>query len=171
MASLLQQGITAFEKGDTASARKLFEQVLQADDENDRALVWLSRVSPPEEKLQLLQRALSLNPANAEAQAALDDLLHAPDSPDASEQGSSGLLKNTRKPFRLADDETPAAPEYESPPSGDNFAELRNASQPVVIRRKTRNRNTEMLPLILIGALSVMAVGGVILLILVMALT
>lgn len=181
MASLLQQGIAAFKNGDTDSARTLFEQVLQIDDENDRALVWLSRVThAPAEQKKLLERALRFNPNNADARSALEQFAAATVAaspvekpvPPAVESPSRGLLKQSRKPFPI--DETDASPPnapMEIPPA-DDLSALRNASVPTdASPSSSRRTSASLLPLILIGALSVTAIGGLLMLIFVLALT
>jgi len=181
MASLLQQGISAFEKGDTETARKLFEQVLQADDQNDRALVWLSRVArTPTERNSLLERALKANPANADARAALQSLSEPTVAvPPAEKKATGGLLKNPGKPFRVspakdAAAESPSAAEpVELPPEPDDFSALRQASAatPASKRPAAKQEPIPLIPAIIIGALGVTAIGGLLLLVLVILLT
>ncbi len=175
MASLLQQGIAAFKNGDTDSARALFEQVLQADDENDRAWVWLSRVAhTPAEQKKLLERALRLNPNNADARAALAEFAAATVEqpvPPAAESPSRGLLKQSRKPFPIDETDAPPPDAHVETPPDDALSALRNASVPADAPPSTRRTSASLLPLILIGALGVTAIGGLLMLILVLALT
>ncbi len=180
MASLLQQGISAFEKGDTETARKLFEQVLQADDQNDRALVWLSRVArTPAERKLLLEQALKANPANTDARAALEKLTEPTTAiPPTEKPTSGGLLKNPGKPFRVepavdAPAEDVAPEPVELPPEPDDFSALRQASAatPVKKRPAAKKEPLPLVPAIIIGALSVTAIGGLLLLLLVVLLT
>ncbi len=176
MASLLQQGIAAFKNGDTDSARRLFEQVLQADDENDRAWVWLSRVAhSPAEQKKLLERALRINPNNADARAALAEFAAATveqPAPPAAEIPSRGLLKQSRKPFRIDETDAPPPDAPVDTPPADDLSALRSASiaadTPASSPRRT---SASLLPLILIGALGVTAIGGLLMLLLVLALT
>lgn len=180
MASLLQQGISAFEKGDTDTARKFFEQVLQADDQNDRALVWLSRVArTPAERKSLLERALQANPANTDARAALSAISDATVAvPPTEKPASGGLLKNPGKPFHVEPAENPAAENIaaepvELPPEPDDFSALRQAvAQPAASKPAAPKKEPlPLIPAIIIGALSVTAVGGLLLLVLVLLLT
>ena len=179
MASLLQQGISAFEKGDTETARKLFEQVLLADDQNDRALVWMSRVArTPAERKSLLERALKANPANADARAALESLAEPTTAiPPAEKPASGGLLKHPGKPFRVepetdAPAEKPTAEPVELPPEPDDLSVLRQSAAASAPKRPSPKKEPlPLVPAIVIGALSVTALGGLLLLVLVLLLT
>ncbi len=189
MATLLQQGIDAFEKGDIEAARSLFEQVLQADDQNDRALVWLSRVArTPAERTTLLGRALESNPYNTEARAALQDLsapvkAAAPvETPLPTETPSRGLLKNSRKPFRLSELGTPAPTdtpgstiEVATEAAVDEISALRQNSTAKITDAtesdSTQQNSLPLVPALIFGTLAVTAVGGILLLILVSLLT
>jgi Tol biopolymer transport system component len=67
--ALLLQGIKEARDGNNAEARALFEQVLQADNQNERAWYFLSRVVDSEdEKRVCLENVLLLNPENEDAQ-------------------------------------------------------------------------------------------------------
>jgi tetratricopeptide (TPR) repeat protein len=70
--TLLAQGIAAAEAGDAARARDLLTQVVEQDEENVTAWLWLSRVvETTEERLICFENVLTLDPDNAEAQAGL----------------------------------------------------------------------------------------------------
>lgn len=72
---LLNQGIEAAREGDKAQARKLFEQVLEADEENIKAWLWLYRVVDNEnEKRICLTTVLNLDPGNEKVRQALEKL-------------------------------------------------------------------------------------------------
>jgi len=75
MATLLEQGIIAARSGQQAQARTLFQQVLLADDRNERAWLWMSEVADsPIERIACIERALAINPDNKTTQLALETL-------------------------------------------------------------------------------------------------
>jgi len=67
--TLFRDGVLAIkEKRDVAEARKLLTQSLRLDPNNEMAWIWLARtISDSEKKLQCLDRALGINPANEQA--------------------------------------------------------------------------------------------------------
>jgi tetratricopeptide (TPR) repeat protein len=67
--TLYQQGVAALkERKDKEQGRKLLMQSLKLDPNNDMAWLWLTRaVDDPDKRLQCLDRALSINPDNAQA--------------------------------------------------------------------------------------------------------
>src|SRR5678815_5693766 len=70
--TLLEQGISAALTGRREEARALLSQVVEADDRNQKAWLWLSGlVEDPEEIRTCLENVLHLNPANAKAQHGL----------------------------------------------------------------------------------------------------
>ena len=65
---MLQQGIAAARSGQRALARQLFVRVIQADQYNDEAWVWLAGVvDDPADMRRCLQQALRINPLNPHA--------------------------------------------------------------------------------------------------------
>ncbi len=65
---MLQQGIAAARSGQRALARQLFVCVIQADQYNDDAWVWLAGVvDDPADMRRCLQQALRINPLNPQA--------------------------------------------------------------------------------------------------------
>lgn len=70
--SRLREGIDAAKRGDRLTARRLLQQVLTYDRNNELALMWMaSVVDTLEERRSFLQRALQVNPNNARAREAL----------------------------------------------------------------------------------------------------
>ncbi len=67
--TLFREGVIAIkDKRDVAEGRKLLTQSLRLNPNNEMAWLWLSRtVADREKKLQCLERALSINPANEQA--------------------------------------------------------------------------------------------------------
>jgi len=189
MATLLEQGIEAAKQGRRAEARALFEQVLLADDRNERAWLWMSEVADTViEKIAYVERALTINPHNKTAQLALKELkarLEAPATPTRTStlppQRPKGLLKGSaRKPFRLPPDTPPVA-------SGDGVHHRHTVAMPPVsdapladLRQAANGRAASasasppspaeedfpMLPAIVFGVLTVTAIGGIVMLIL-----
>jgi len=65
---LLQRGIAAARSGQRVLARQLFVRVIQADQYNDEAWVWLAGVvDDPADMRRCLQQALRINPLNPHA--------------------------------------------------------------------------------------------------------
>ena len=173
MATLLQQGITEFEKGNIETATKLFETVLQADDQNDRALVWMSKVVSADEQSVWLERALKSNPNNVEARAMLKTLSIPTQAMEPIKKPSGGLLKDSRKPFPIPedapDDVTSTNLMDVEMPEGDALSKLRQAQS--APRKPAKMSSMPLLPAVVLGALSVTAVGGLMLWLLVALLT
>ncbi len=73
--NLLKSGIEAARGGNKAVARRIFEQVLRDDPQNELAWMWLATVlENPTERRKALQRVLSINPNNDRAKQALAKL-------------------------------------------------------------------------------------------------
>jgi len=90
MQARLREGIDAAKRGDRLTARRMLQQVLAYDRNNELALMWMaSVVDTLDERRSFLQRALQLNPDNARAREALRRLSGEPD-PAA---GSAGATK------------------------------------------------------------------------------
>lgn len=72
---LLSQGISASKMGRKEEARKFLTQVVELDDDNEQAWLWLSGcVDEPAERVRCLEKVLAINPANELAQAGLKRL-------------------------------------------------------------------------------------------------
>ena len=71
----LRTGIEAARRGDKATASRLLRQVVDHSPNNEVAWMWLaSALDNLQERKQALEQALRINPANARAQQALDQL-------------------------------------------------------------------------------------------------
>ena len=69
---LLQQGVAAARSGNVATARRLLEEVIQLDENNEQAWIWLATVvKTPAERRICLQKVLQINPNNDTARQAL----------------------------------------------------------------------------------------------------
>jgi hypothetical protein len=75
----LNQAIVAAKSGRKAEARRLLEAVLDADERNERAWLWLSDVvESDEERFVCLENVLTINPDNEVAHKGLAALRAAP---------------------------------------------------------------------------------------------
>ena len=73
--AVLQDAITLAQSGQRTEARRLLEQVVEADPKQELAWMWLATVSTNrDERITFLERALVLNPANNTAQEAYAQL-------------------------------------------------------------------------------------------------
>jgi len=69
----LKGGIEAAKAGEKDKARRLLEQVVEADPDNETAWLWLSAVMETRvERIRCLETALKINPANQDAKMALE---------------------------------------------------------------------------------------------------
>src|SRR5262245_58084238 len=69
---LLHQGIAAARAGQREEARALLVQVVEADERNEQAWLWLAGVvDDPEDMRTCLENVLDLNPGNVKAQQGL----------------------------------------------------------------------------------------------------
>lgn len=69
----LRGGIEAAKADEKDKARRLLEQVVEADQINETAWLWLSAVVDTRaERIECLETALKLNPANQDAKMALE---------------------------------------------------------------------------------------------------
>jgi len=78
----LSEGIEAARRGDKLTARRLLQQVLQQDRNNETALIWMaSVVDTVPEKRSYLEQVLRVNPGNDRARQALELMGGAPPPP------------------------------------------------------------------------------------------
>jgi hypothetical protein len=74
---LLQLAITAAKAGNKRPARLMFEQVLKQDKNNERAMMWMAKISDnKDERREWLQRVLGVNPNNEAARDALKKMAY-----------------------------------------------------------------------------------------------
>lgn len=72
---LMQLGIQTARKGNKQSARMIFQQILDADKQNERAWLWMAAVAEStEDRVRFLNTVLRLNPNNQTAQHELQRL-------------------------------------------------------------------------------------------------
>lgn len=71
----LKRGVLAYKEGRKDDARRFFEQVIEADEQNEKAWLGLSRVVEDDEERQIcLENVLTINPSNETAQKVLSHL-------------------------------------------------------------------------------------------------
>jgi thioredoxin-like negative regulator of GroEL len=75
---LLQLGIRAAKEGNKDSARTIFQQVLQQDRRNERAMMWMAKLAGNNkaERRQWLEKVLDVNPDNEQARTALKSMTY-----------------------------------------------------------------------------------------------
>jgi hypothetical protein len=115
---MLNKAILAAKAGRNVEARQLLEAVLDADERNERAWLWLSGVvDTNEERTICLENVLSINPDNQAARRGLAMLraAHAPIRPLPT-PGAPGPAVSAAPPSP----ETTTSP----PPSGDVVTDL-----------------------------------------------
>jgi tetratricopeptide (TPR) repeat protein len=72
IAQMLYDGAVAVQQGDLERARELLLKVIELDEENEQAWLWLSgAVDDPSDQQVALENVLALNPNNTAAQAGL----------------------------------------------------------------------------------------------------
>ena len=82
MSDILQEALSAIQRGDVPLAKQLLSQAVIQDPSNDNAWMMMSKVAEDvKSKRNYLERALAINPNNAEASTALTRLDTAPLSP------------------------------------------------------------------------------------------
>jgi tetratricopeptide (TPR) repeat protein len=86
VAELLQEGIAAAKAGQKEEAQRALAQVVELDERNEQAWLWLSGVvESPEDKRTCLENVLSINPNNTHAQTGLRWLEQQAPAPPAVE--------------------------------------------------------------------------------------
>lgn len=106
--SLFREGVLALrERRDAAAARSLLMQSLKLNPHNEMAWLWLSRTTnDPDKRLQCVERALAINPANEQALALRAALL---------EQSASPAAAPSAPPPASADTDAPSPPRRRAP--------------------------------------------------------
>src|SRR5258708_16142780 len=90
--NLLNAGIQAAKNKRRAEARRLLEQVLEADDSNETAWMWFATVvDTPREKRICLENVLDINPNNQRAREALEKLGPSTEEAPARSEAVAGL--------------------------------------------------------------------------------
>ncbi len=96
---LLQEGITAVKRGDKENGRKLLMEVLDIDDRNEKAWLWLSgAVESSEDRIICLENVLTINPDNKTAQKGLAKFTSA----DKPAEGTRIVVQREKVPVSTA---------------------------------------------------------------------
>ncbi|NJP04650.1 MAG: hypothetical protein HC837_02950 [Chloroflexaceae bacterium] len=114
---LLKQGIDAAKAGQREEALKLLTQVVEEDDRNELAWLWISSlVETPEDKRVCLENVLTLNPSSTHALRGLELLnaQHLPPAPTSSTESSTPSTEATPATPQPA---APATPEPAQQPA------------------------------------------------------
>ena len=136
VSELLKQGIAACKAGRKAEARALLEQVIELDDHNETAWLWLSgAVDTDEDRRVCLENALTINPDNALARRGLERLAQAPAKPQAAPQPA----QPAPPPPELARVEAPAAPSPIAAETAVHKAALPSDAQQILGGRAVRH--------------------------------
>jgi thioredoxin-like negative regulator of GroEL len=72
---LMQLGIQTARQGNKENARMIFQRILDADKQNERAWLWMAAVAEtPMDRIRYLNTVLQINPNNATAQRELNQM-------------------------------------------------------------------------------------------------
>jgi cytochrome c-type biogenesis protein CcmH/NrfG len=72
---LLRDAITAAREGDKARARLLLEEIVEQDEQNEKAWYWLASVAETDEdRILYLNNVIAINPNNERARSVLDQI-------------------------------------------------------------------------------------------------
>jgi len=124
---LLKQGIAALKAGRKAEARNLLMQVVEQDERNEMAWLWLSgAVDTDEERRICLENVLAINPNNGVARRGLESLI--------AKEGVRSLSADSSPTPRAEPAVTPREQPIQSPAE---------ASVPDVAQRKRRKPPTK----------------------------
>lgn len=116
--TLFQEGVVAIrDQKDTSKGRELLMQSLKIEPKNELAWLWLSRtMNEPQKKVQCLERALKLNPANEQTRALISKLSGETAAPSAPPKPITNLRSNA--PIeRLSTNELKAVTSYSMTPN------------------------------------------------------
>lgn len=72
---LYRMAVEALKNGQKQPARMMFQQILQIDKRNTRAMMWMAKIAPSlPERAKWLKRVLKIEPKNNEAKKALSKI-------------------------------------------------------------------------------------------------
>jgi hypothetical protein len=185
---VLQAGITAARAGQRSEARALLKEALQANPHSEQGWLWMSAVVESDaERRVCLERVLSINPQNQTARAGLDKLRAAPagqsedlaylpvsrparpDLPSKTlDPGIRGGPPSPHSQPTVGLDATPAEARAirrlePLPEPSDGLAQLRATrfqAAPAPAEETSSAESDRFMALVLIGGLSVTALAG-----------
>jgi hypothetical protein len=103
---MLYEGAVAVQEGRKAAAQELLMKVIELDEQNEQAWLWLSgAVNDPSDQQIALENVLALNPNNREAQAGLRWLQQQTTAPQSSIIMTSGSSGEWVPPPPIGEDE------------------------------------------------------------------
>ncbi len=144
---MLNRAIVAAKAGRKAEARQLLEAVLDADERNEKAWLWLSGVvDNDEERAICLENVLSINPANQAARRGLA-MLQTASAPPIRPLPAPGPAA---PPLPAAAAASPSPGSTESQPSGDVVTDLLGRIEQQQSQAKARIPDNRILILITI---------------------
>jgi len=150
--SLLNEGIAAAKSGQAARARDLLMQVVEADENNESAWLWLSGVVESLEDRQVcLENVLALNPDSVAAQKGLAWIDQQRANQGLSLEAASPAETPPPSPLEL--DAPPAAYQAAAPPAPPPAATIPpvTAATPLVRYERRRKREKRSGPLTVVG--------------------
>jgi tetratricopeptide (TPR) repeat protein len=134
--TLLEQGIGAALNGRRDDARAMLAQVVEADDRNEQAWLWLAGlVTDPEEMRTCLENVLHLNPENAKAREGLAWVEQRHGKRAASEDSAEPIATaepQSKEALTAMLAETPRVVRPAEPPRPDPLPEVPAAETPAV---------------------------------------
>jgi hypothetical protein len=164
---VLKQAMDHINAGDLLQGRKLLEQVLEQNPQNDQAWVWLSAcVQDVHQRRICLQQALRANPDN---QAALDGIKVLDGELFQAQELGSSLIESRLAAIGMGDDEptAPPPPTHEratdkEPQESDELMPFESpaAESPSTRKSGSRLRLYILLLLVLVLATSACALAG-----------
>jgi len=120
---LLRQGIAAAKAGQNRRARDLLTQVIDRDEHNEQAWLWLSSVVESLDDRRLcLEQVLAINPGNVHARAGLRQIEQSVTPPSREAQGEGDNLEQRVVPSPSEPSPTRRAGPV-APPSGEGQGE------------------------------------------------
>jgi Tol biopolymer transport system component len=154
--NLLRTGIETAQSGNKAIARRIFEQVVAQDPQNELGWVWLaSVVDSTAERRDCLQKALAINPNNERAKQALDKLDRLRETSRPSTPRREQAPSRTTPPLTPE----PLAPARPSAPAGIDRQALLEEEALLPTRAKRRRMSPVWFTLVAFLALSMIGVG------------
>jgi hypothetical protein len=119
--AMLRAGVEAYRAGNKLEARTMLEKVLELDEYNEMAWLWLSAVvETPEEKRTCFENVLVINPNNENAKKGLNSLGMAATPPPTPPMAKTGTGPFTAAPIEddLDDDPPTASSSASAVPKG-----------------------------------------------------
>ena len=180
---LLDQGIVAAKSGNQLAAKQLLAQALKYNSRNEKAWLWMSGVvDTVGEQILCIEQALKINPQNDTAKQALIKLRAQPahrlpsapqlpsgePSPSTASAPTDNVAVVERRPYRLAEAAAVPGKAYTNiAPASPAPKTISQSPQAAVAEADDPSLNSlPLLPVILFGTLSFTAIGGILMIVL-----